>query len=83
MESTAYTIALVTVAVSCLAGVLSHKFDDNLLQRVGLSIACLGACLRLIELFGYFPDDTKARYLFTYGAALFCTGTAWKFWRKP
>ena len=82
LESTVYSIALAIITLACLLGVLSHKFDDNLFQRIGLSVACLGACLRLIELFGYFPDDTKARYLFTYGVALFCLGTAWKFWRK-
>lgn len=83
MELTAYTFSLVVIAMTCLAGVFSHKFDDNLLQRVGLSLACMGACLRLTELFDFFPDDTKARYLFTYGVACFCMGTAWKFWRKP
>lgn len=82
MESTAYSISLVIIAVTCLLGVFTRKFDDNLLQRLGLSLACIGACLRLSELFWYFPDDTKARYLFTYGVAVFCLGTAWKFWRK-
>ena len=82
IESTVYSIALAIIALGCLAGVFCHKFDDNLIQRVGLSVVCLGACLRLTETFGIFPDDTKARYLFTYGVALYCLGTAWKFWRK-
>lgn len=83
MEATVYSIALSIIALSCLAGVFSYKFDDNLLQRIGLSVACLGALLRLTELLDMFPDDTRARYLLTYGIAVFCLGTAWKFWRKP
>lgn len=83
METALYTLSLVAIALACLLAIFTHKFDDNLFQRVGLSLACLGSGLRLFELFDYVPNDTQARYLFTYGVALFCTGTTWKFWRKP
>ena len=83
MEPFIYGSSLVIIAVTCLLAVFVRKFDDNLVQRIGLSIACLGACLRMAELFEYLPDDTKARYLFTYGIAVFCMGAVWKIWRKP
>ena len=83
MEPIIYGAALVIIAVTCLLAVFVRKFDDNLLQRMGLSIGCMGALLRLAELFEYVPDDTKARYLFTYGVAVFCIGAVWKIWRKP
>ncbi|MFN5348814.1 MAG: hypothetical protein ACK5A0_04655 [Polaromonas sp.] len=82
IENTAYVTALGIIAACALLGVFSHKFDDNLLQRFGLSMACIGAVLRLTELVDQFPGDTRARYLLTYGIALFCVGTTWKFWRK-
>ncbi len=82
LENTIYIIALAIIAACALLGVLSHKFEDNLPQRVGLSMACLGAVVRLTELLDHFPDETPARYLMTYGIALFCVGTTWKFWRK-
>ena len=83
MEPIIYAASLVAIVVTCVLAVFSRKFDDNLLQRIGLSITCLGACLRMAELFDYLPDDTKARYLFTYGVAVFCIGAVWKIWRKP
>ena len=83
MEAIIYTVSLAIIATTCLLGVFSDKFKDNLFQRICLSVACLGACLRLAELFEYLPDDTKARYLFTYGIAVFCMGAVWKIWRKP
>lgn len=82
MESILYSIALAIIALACLLGVFGSKFDDNLFQRIGFSVTCLGASLRLFELLGYFPDDTKARYLLTYGVAIMCVGTVWKFWRR-
>ena len=83
MEAIIYSIALVTIAVTCMLGVLSYKFNDNLFQTVGLGIACLGASVRLLEVFGSFTNETNARYLFTYGIAVFCIGAVWKIWRKP
>lgn len=82
MEAIIYAIALGVIAGTCLLGVLSRNFDDNLFQTVGLGIACLGASTRLYEVFGSFANETNARYLFTYGIAIMCIGTVWKFWRK-
>ena len=83
MEAIIYTAALFVIALSCLLGVLSRKFDDNLFQRIGFGIACLGASTRLLEVAGQYPNETNARFLFTYGVSIVCIGTIWKFWRKP
>lgn len=82
MESIIYSLALFIIALACVIGVLSQKFEDNLCQTVGLAVACLGASVRLLEVFGSFTNETNARYLFTYGISIFCVGTVWKFWRK-
>lgn len=81
-ETTIYVAALVTISITCLGAVLSHKFDDNLLQRIGLAMACMGATVRLLDLVNLVDANSNARYLLTYGVSVFCIGTAYKFWRK-
>ena len=83
MEAVIYTVSLFIIAVTCFLAVLSSKFEDNLMQRVGFSVSCLGASTRLLEVYGQYPNETNARYMFTYGVAIICVGTVWKFWRKP
>lgn len=82
MESLLYVSALLVIAVTCLLGVFYHDFADNLIQRIGLSMACLGATVRIWDLIAQSPNDTRARYLFTYGLAIYCIGTVIKLWRK-
>lgn len=80
--STLYGAALAIIALSCVTAVFNSHFKDNLPQRVGLSMTCLGACVRILELFDQIPDNTNVRYLFTFGIAIYCAGTAYKLWRK-
>ena len=83
MEANLYSVALVIIALTCIGGALVKKFDDNLGQTIGLGIACLGASVRVLEVLGSFVNDTNARYLMTYGIAIFCLGTIYKYWKKP
>lgn len=75
-----YIVSLLVLAVLSLTAVYSHSFDDNLIQRFGLTFVCFGAVFRLWEMIGGL-DLTGPRYLMTYGCALFATGTALRFWR--
>ena len=82
MEAILYNASLVIIAVTCLIGVFARAFVDNLVQRIGFSMACLGAVVRLLESISQSPNETAARYLFTYGVATYCIGTVFKLWRK-
>ena len=82
MELIIYTASLGVIATSCLMGVFSRHFEDNLLQRIGFSLSCIGASTRMLEVYGHFPNETNARYLFTYGVAIVGIGTVLKFWKK-
>ena len=82
LENTVCSASLLVIILASAVGVFSTKFDDNLLQRFGLSMACLGAVLRLVDLMGWLNANDNARYLMTYGFAFFSVGTAWKFWRR-
>ena len=77
----AYLMALVIVAAVCLLGVLAHKFNDNLLQRIALCMVCIGSVARIIEIETNLFGSENARYLFVFGVALFGCSTAYKFWK--
>lgn len=77
-----YTLALLVVALVCALGVLHPRYEDTLLQRVGMAVACLGAVAELAALAsGY--DRINAHITTTLGAALFALGTVLKKWRGP
>jgi hypothetical protein len=82
MGTALYGVALLVIAFSCVLAVLNRHFDDNLAQRTGLAMTCLGACVRFMEIFAKIPDNANVRYLFTFGIAIYCAGTAYKLWRK-
>lgn len=70
-------IALVIVAALCAAGALSHAFDDNLLQRVGLA----GIGLASVALADHVARDgavTPACGLMSLGMLAYALGTASK-----
>jgi hypothetical protein len=74
----------VVVAVLAMVAVLSHCFDDNLLQRIGLSTASLGAALVAWVLARGGTVGMNAVVLLGYGVAIYGCGTVWKvkrFWR--
>jgi len=80
--ATLYTLALLIVAAVCALGVLHPRYEDTLLQRIGMAVACLGAMAELAALWhGY--DRINAHITTTTGAALFALGTVLKKWRGP
>lgn len=80
--ATLYTLALLIVAAVCALGVLHPRYEDTLLQRIGMAVACLGAVAELAALWhGY--DRINAHITTTLGAALFALGTVVKKWRGP
>lgn len=80
--ATLYILALLIVALVCALGVLHPRYEDTLLQRIGMAVACLGAVAELAALWhGY--DRINAHITTTLGAALFALGTVVKKWRGP
>lgn len=80
MENILYMASLALIALLSLVAVLHNSFNDNLVQRVGLSLACLGAMAR----FWHGLDGLELpapKYLFTYGIAIYGLGTAYKCWQ--
>ena len=68
-----FDFALATVAFLALVGVLHPEFSDNLLQRIGLSAACMGSTLTLLS------DDAcpeRPVTVLTVGVAIYAIGTA-------
>ena len=67
------TISLLTIAVLSCIGVLHSGFSDNLLQRIGLSIGCVGSVLALISP-QQCPENSVTLLLI--GVACYAIGTA-------
>lgn len=70
-------IALVLVAALCAAGALSHAFDDNLLQRVGMAGIGL-ASVALADHVARVGAVTPACGLMSLGMLAYALGTASK-----
>lgn len=76
---------LVVIIMVATFGIYSHHFQDNLLQRVGMSVLAFGAVLKLTA------DVTRenghaACSLMIYGAAIYAAGCVFelvKNARKP
>lgn len=62
------------VALIALIAVLNPKFDDTLIQRIGLSLICFGATLRVFSLLKESPSDTTCLILI-YGLMVYAIGT--------
>ena len=81
MERYFYLSALLIITSVSLLAIYSHKFDDSLGQRVGLSLMGFGSAIRFwTYLDGY--DLDGPRFLLTYGIAIYGVCTACKLWRK-
>lgn len=65
----------VIVSIIAASAVLSHCFDDNLLQRVGLSATSIGATLTAVVLLRGLPELTNAVTLLAYGVVIYGAGT--------
>lgn len=72
-----YLLALLVTSVVCLLGVLHPRYQDNLLQRLGMAVACLGA---VAELWTTLEGVVRvnAHIVSSVGVALFAVGTVLK-----
>jgi hypothetical protein len=72
------------VAAIAAAAVLHHGFEDNLIQRVGLSGICTGAALKVATLLQSSQDPNQSCTVLAYGVAIYGVGTVIKFhyWRR-
>ena len=79
------TAGLLLLSAICILGIFAVKYDDRLLQRIGLSLTAAG-CLLLVyaRLYEFSSaDETKLRILSLAGVLLFAISSAIKIWRKP
>ena len=83
IETTIYVASLAIISATSMFAVFWNKYDDTLLQRVGLALSCMGATFRLLDMIDLIDANSNARYLMTYGIAIFCVGTAFKLRGKP
>jgi len=69
----------ILVALS-IWGTLSHRYDDNLLQRLSMALIAIGGS---VYLFSHWDGIAayNPRSLVTAGCALFGVGSALKAWR--
>lgn len=72
---------VISAGLSALA-VLCRCFDDNLLQRIGLSFICAGSVLTLFVIAKGHPDTAGTIILLGYGLAIFGIGTVVEYKRK-
>ncbi len=73
------TFPFVVVALFAAFAVLSNCFQDNLLQRIGLSGICAGAVLTVFVMLRGHPETTGTYLLLGYGLTFYSIGTALKF----
>lgn len=69
------------VAVIAAFAVLNRCYDDNLLQRIGLSLICIGASVQVSDVLSVRNLNPNACILLVYGLAIFGIGTIVKFKR--
>lgn len=77
---TIYIAAVFISAILAIVGVLHAQFDDNVIQRLGLSMVGFAAC---VELWLMFKESdccalANSRNLFVIGCAIYGMGTALK-----
>lgn len=69
---------LVVAAISAIA-VFHECFNDNLMQRVGLSLMCIGAVVRMAQLLIEESTTKESSIVLLYGLAFYSFGTFQKF----
>jgi hypothetical protein len=69
------------IALIALAAVMNSKFEDTLTQRIGLSMICFGAALRLMAITKESPSDIACLIL-AYGLVVYAIGTTIKLKRE-
>lgn len=80
-----YALGLVVIVALCIAGIFNRRFDDNLLQRVGLSFLASGCMALLYMRFNHVEDaiELKPRIVTQIGILFYALGTALKVWSNP
>lgn len=76
-----YIAELTIVAFICLLGVLHPRYEDNLLQRVGMACTCIG-CMAQILILWRDHEGANALTVTMAGVSAFAIGTVWKKWRQ-
>jgi len=69
---------IVVAAISAIA-VLHQCFNDNLMQRIGLSLICVGATIRLAQILFESSTTKESSTVLFYGLAAYGVGTLLKF----
>ena len=77
MAEAVHVFSLGVIALACALGVLHPRYQDNILQRTGMGIACVGAS-SVVYLGGCNEHSQNAQILFSIGVACFAAGTVWK-----
>lgn len=74
-------LPLFLVAAIAALAVLHHEFNDNLLQRIGLSGVCIGATLSMVSVLQDHGSRGESYTILVYGLAIYAIGTLVKFKR--
>ena len=78
-----YTVSLIIGTILSFAAIFGHYFDDNIMQRLGLSLVGFAACVELylicMQLSCCHLDN--ARQLFVIGFVVFGIGTSAKVYK--
>lgn len=77
MMCAVYVFPLIVIAILSMVAVLYERFDDNLLQRIGLSATCVGSTLAAVAM-AHGGNACNATTLLAYGIILYGAGTAMK-----
>ena len=77
-----YLPGLLVIAIASLLAIYSQGYDDNLMQRIGLSMTCFGAVIRIYAMFHGQGDSDAPRLLLVHGIAIFAAGSVWMHWRN-
>lgn len=74
-------LCLSFVAVICMVGCFSPRYDDNMLQRIGMAVLGMG-CIARVQSIWAAEVVANDWFLVHGGMALVAAGTAWKLYRK-
>lgn len=74
------SISIFLLVVLSIIGTLSHRYEDNLIQRISMALIAFGGCAYLFCQWDGLPAYNP-RALLTAGCALFGIGSALKTWR--
>jgi hypothetical protein len=65
-------------AFFCLLGVISNKFNDNIMQRIGMGLLCIASLARADTLWNKMPEMSLLRSWIHIGIFFFAFGTWYK-----